>query len=79
MAYAQRGLDRGQEQSMAAVLRDTRTIAQKLDEFLKNPYWIFCIIFVSGATGIVFTAISDIMFIFSLIIFCWICNKPFNN
>jgi intracellular multiplication protein IcmO len=69
MAYAQRGLDRSQEQSMAAVLRDTRTIAQKLDEFLKNPYWIFCIIFVSGATGIVFTAISDIMFIFSLIIF----------
>lgn len=53
MVVRQRGLDQTQEQTSAALIRDTRTMGQKAVDFFKNPTSVSIVIF-SGALGAVF-------------------------
>jgi intracellular multiplication protein IcmO len=69
MAYAQRGLERSQEQKMSAVLRDTRSFGERISGILKNPIQIAVALSVIGASALVFPVISDILLLVCIFVF----------
>lgn len=67
MAYFQRGLDSSQEQNQQHIIRDTRTIGQRIADFFSNPR---AVAFFCGACALVVSlmpAISDVIFIAVLV------------
>ena len=69
MPIQQRGLDQDQEQTTGALLRDTRTLGQRVSEFLKNPSNVAALLLFFGATGFIFPAVVDLTFIIGVILF----------
>ncbi|HBY56104.1 MAG TPA: phosphoesterase, partial [Coxiellaceae bacterium] len=69
MPIQQRGLDQDQEQTTGALLRDTRTLGQRVSEFLKNPSNVAALLLFVGASGFIFPAVVDLTFIIGVILF----------
>lgn len=65
----QRGLEQEQEQASSLLIRDTRTIGQKISDFFKNPAFIagMLVVFIFGAWS--FPALSDLLLIIGIICF----------
>lgn len=69
MVVRQRGLDQAQEQTSAALIRDTRTMGQKFVDFLKNPTSVSVVIF-SFALGAIFVPqLSDFCLLLGVLLF----------
>lgn len=69
----QRGLDQSQEQVSSALIRDTRSMGQKIQDFFKNSTSVSVITFSCAITSYVIPSIADILLLL-VIIFFWI-NK----
>ncbi len=69
MAFQQRGLDQEQEQATAALVRDTRTLGQRVSDFLKNPTNVAMIMLILASFGFVVSALTDFFFVISFILF----------
>ena len=69
MPVEQRGIDQSQEQSTSRLLRDTRTIWQRLGEFLAEASHAAGVIIGTAILTYFFPAFADLFFIVSLVIF----------
>lgn len=69
MPVEQRGIDQNQEQSTGALLRDTRTLGQRLSDFLKNQSYVAVVLVILGVFGFVVSGVTDIIFVISFILF----------
>lgn len=78
MAVQQRGIEQEQEQLTSALIRDTRTIGQRVSDFLKNPSNVAAVIAVLSAFGFIVSSIVDVTFIASAILFIWSKNRPYS-
>jgi intracellular multiplication protein IcmO len=73
MPIQQRGIDQSQEQIGSALLRDTRTIEQRICDFMKNPSAVAALIMVLASLGFVVSAVADVTFLIGLCLF-WIAK-----
>lgn len=67
----QRGLDQEQEQISAALIRDTRTLGQRIADFLKNPTAVAVILLLFSFCGFVIPSLIDIFFVIGIILFVY--------
>lgn len=65
----QRGLDQYQEQVASMLIRDTRTMGQKIADFMKNPAFVGGAIFSLGLGSFILPAAADILFALGLLLF----------
>ncbi|MCD6055968.1 MAG: icmO [Gammaproteobacteria bacterium] len=65
-----RGVEQHQEQDPRLLLRDTRTLGQRIADFLENPLGVSSTLVVLGVTSIVFPGLADIALMIGMIIFC---------
>lgn len=68
-AQQQRGLDQSQEQVMSTLIRDTRTMEQRVSDFFKNPSSVAMLLVVLASLGFVISAVADITFLIGVILF----------
>jgi intracellular multiplication protein IcmO len=64
-----RGLNKRDEQDSRALLRDTRTIGQRISDFYHNPLYMAVVFVMSAVTPLVYPAVTDVVFLFGLISF----------
>jgi intracellular multiplication protein IcmO len=69
MRAYQRGLERRHEQDPGRLLRDTRTVGQKVADFFKNPSYVAVLLIMMGATAFTLPQLADILLVAQLIIF----------
>jgi intracellular multiplication protein IcmO len=69
-----RGLEQQQEQSPQALLRDTRTIGQRVSDFFKNATNSVIVIMMLAVGGVVSPALSDVALLIGLGIFFFCIN-----
>lgn len=69
MAEYIRGIESQHEQKQQQLIRDTRTLGQKVYDFLTKPLTASLTLFVTGLVAIFFPAIADICFIWGIIVF----------
>jgi intracellular multiplication protein IcmO len=67
-----RGLESRNEQNYEHLLRDTRTIGQRLSDFFRNPMAVSVFLFTVGAIGVFMPALVDLVFIICILSF-WFC------
>lgn len=65
----QRGLDREQEQPHSLLIRDTRTMGQKIMDFLKNPLSVSILLATFSVGCFIIPAFTDLFFIAGIISF----------
>lgn len=65
----QRGLEQTQEQVSSMLIRDTRTMGQKVADFMKNPAFVGGAIFSLGLGSFILPAAADIFFVLALVMF----------
>lgn len=68
-AQQQRGIDQSQEQIGSSLLRDTRTIGQRILDFLKIPSNVAVLLLTLGVASLIVPAIVDIAFLIGVILF----------
>ncbi|CAL7959956.1 intracellular multiplication protein IcmO [Gammaproteobacteria bacterium] len=73
MPIQQRGIDQSQEQVGSALLRDTRTLEQRISDFMKNPSSVAVLIVVFASLGFFVSAVADVTFLIGLCLF-WIAK-----
>jgi len=66
MAYVQRGLDKHQEQNYKRLVRDTRTMGQRIADFFKNPEAVALTLVVLAGASFFVPAASDYLFLFGI-------------
>lgn len=69
MDIKQRGLDRNQEQYGAALLRDTRSLDQRVIDFLKESQNVTFLIIILAIAGFLYPPLCEISFLFSVILY----------
>lgn len=69
MPIIQRGLDSSQEQDPNLLIRDTRTLGQRVADFFKNPAYVTVLLVGMAMTIVMMPAINDIVFLIG--IFCF--------
>lgn len=69
MPVQQRGLDSSQEQSTGALLRDTRSIGQRVSGFFKSSTNVAVLVAFLSVIGFVFPALCDLFFVISVTLF----------
>lgn len=69
MPVQQRGIDQSQEQIGSSLLRDTRTLEQRISDFMKNPSAVAALIATVAVLGFFVSAIADITFLIGLSLF----------
>lgn len=74
----QRGLDSTQEQSTTAMVRDTRTIGQRISDFLGEPSNVAIVISILAVGGFVIPGIVDILFVISIFLFIYGKTRRFS-
>lgn len=62
MAF-QRGLDESQEQNPSLLIRDTRTLGQKIQDFFETPSYVAILLIGIGAAVFFFPAANDLFFL----------------
>lgn len=68
-AQQQRGLDQSQEQIGSTLIRDTRTLEQRVSDFFKNPSSVAMLLAVLASLGFVISAVADVTFLVGAILF----------
>ena len=68
-AQQQRGLDQSQEQIGSTLIRDTRTLEQRVSDFLNNPVSVAMLLAVLACLGFVISAVADITFLVGMVLF----------
>ena len=72
-----RGVDKTQEQDPGKLIRDTRTLGQKVHDFFQEPKNIMIIMVVSAFSLVFFAAVADLIFLIMLGVFLYsITRKP---
>ncbi len=71
MPVQQRGIEQGQEQSTASLLRDTRTLGQRISSFLKEPQHVGLIVLFLGIVVFFVPVCSELVIIVSIILFIY--------
>jgi intracellular multiplication protein IcmO len=69
MAEYIRGIETQHEQKQQQLIRDTRTMGQKIYDFFTKPVSASATIFMTAATAVLFPSIADVCLIFGLIVF----------
>lgn len=64
-----RGLEQKNEQNSQQLLRDVRTIGQRVSDFFKNPVAVSFSLVIAAAIGFVFSALIDLIFVGGLVVF----------
>jgi len=64
-----RGLDASQEQDQSQLIRDTRTLGQRIGAFFRNPTAVAILYLMLAVTGFFIPSIADILIIAGLVIF----------
>jgi intracellular multiplication protein IcmO len=77
MPVQQRGLEQEQEQLTSALVRDTRTLGQRVTDFLKESSNVALIITALALSGFVVPAIIDIVFIIGLFLFLFSSTRHY--
>lgn len=72
MSYSQRGLEQSQEQASRLLIRDTRTLGQRIIDFLKNPLATASVILVCAAGGFFASGLTDLLFLIGSILFLYV-------
>lgn len=67
--HAQRGLDSNQEQAPGMLIRDTRTLGQRVSDFFTNPAYTTIFLAMVGVTVFILPATTDILFFLGLGVF----------
>lgn len=65
----QRGLEQRQEQDPRLLIRDTRSIWQRMSDFFKSPVAVALTLFVGAASAIVVPGAADILFLAGVFVF----------
>lgn len=72
-----RGVDPSQEQDPAQMIRDTRTLGQKMGDFFKQPKNVMILMVVSAFSLVFFAAIADLILLIMTGIFLYsVTRKP---
>ena len=66
-----RGLEQQQEQDQSQLIRDTRTMGQRIADFFKNPTNVTIMLFGCALTGFFLPAITDVIFLIGLGVFTY--------
>lgn len=64
-----RGLEERQEQKSQQLLRDTRSLGQRIGDFLKNPLHVAIILAMMAAVSVFFSMVADILLVLGTILF----------
>lgn len=75
MAYAQRGLNENQEHKTHQTLRDTRTLSQRIGDFLKSPRGNACFLVACAVLAMVFGYLSEIFFFAGIAAFIYCITR----
>ena len=62
-----RGIDSSQEQKTSALLRDTRSLGQRIGDMFTKPMPLAIIIMVTASSALFMTAIADLLIVLNLI------------
>lgn len=65
----QRGLDQSQEQVSSALIRDTRTMGQKIQDFFKNSMSVSVMTFSCAITSFFIPSLADVLLVIVIIMF----------
>lgn len=74
MLVRQRGLDQDQEQTSSMLIRDTRTMGQRIVDFFKNPNAVSLVMVLSGVAVFFLPHITDLLLVGGVLIF-WIAKS----
>jgi intracellular multiplication protein IcmO len=66
-----RGIEARQEQDAHKLLRDTRTLGQRISDFFKNPNNVVIILITLAASGFIIPAVNDLLLIIGLLAFSY--------
>ncbi|MCL5260512.1 MAG: type IV secretion system DNA-binding domain-containing protein [Gammaproteobacteria bacterium] len=69
MPVRQRGLEPEQEQAQSAIIRDVRTIGQKVAEFFQNPAAVSIVLFSMAIGGFIISGLADFLLVIGIILF----------
>ncbi len=75
MAKDLRGLESHQEQKQSQLIRDTRTIGQRLSDLVRNPTVMAVFLAMLAVSGFFMPGLIDVVFIFGLILFFVIITR----
>ncbi len=70
-APTQRGLESHQEQDSSLLIRDTRTLGQRISEFLSDPVSVTASLIFCAIIGFLFPAYVDLLFIAAMCIYMY--------
>lgn len=73
----QRGLEEEHELPPQMLLRDTRTLGMKIVDFFKDPVHSAILLFSMGVLTFVFTPVSEVTFIITVLIFFYAITRKF--
>lgn len=65
----QRGLEQTQEQVSSALIRDTRTMGQKISDFFKNSAAVSVVLFSFACSSFVLPAFADVLLVIGVLMF----------
>ncbi len=74
----QRGLDQDQEQATSALVRDTRTLGQRISDFLKDPTHVAIILVILAVFGFIVPALADLFFVIACGLFLFSKSRTFS-
>ncbi len=66
-----RGLDQRHEQNPEELLRDTRTLGQRIVDFYKNPLYVCILLALVAASLVLFPEVFDVIFLFGIFSFVY--------
>lgn len=64
-----RGIDKSQEQKVSNLLRDTRTIGQKVSDFFDKPQNVAVLIVIMAASAVYVPEVADLIFLLNMFFF----------
>ena len=67
MSYSQRGLDKRQEQKSSQIIRDTRTLYQKIYDWIIDPVILSMFVFVAGGATFLWPGAFELSILFIVI------------
>ncbi len=77
MPYEQRGLEQEQEQTTGKMVRDTRTIGQRIGGFLKEPAHVAAVLLFLAACGFFIPSLLDLFFILAVVLYLFAKTKHY--
>src|SRR3989338_1139361 len=67
----QRGLEANQEQNYEQIIRDTRTLGQRMADFLKQPRGVTYLLIAFSVSSFILSYFADIFFLANIILFLY--------